>query len=82
MEKKTEGELESMIADGINDARYVLGKMMVEGTSDKIPKNMVKGTNWIKDAIKNGSIEALELKQYLDIRFGAKPNIVEIRKNL
>ena len=71
-----------MIVDGINEARYVLGKMMFEGTSDKITKNYSKGTTLVKEAIQHGSIEALEYMQYLDIRFSPQPDIVGIQSNL
>lgn len=41
----------------------------MEGSSEKIKKNEKKGINWIKDAIKNGHMEALEYKTYHEIRF-------------
>jgi phage tail tape-measure protein len=41
----------------------------VEGTNDKIKKNVTKGVNWIKEAVKNGNLDALEYKVYYDIRF-------------
>jgi hypothetical protein len=55
----SEAELESLILDKENpnnDARYILGKLMIEGSSDKVSYNETKGLNWIKDAIKKGSI--------------------------
>jgi hypothetical protein len=36
----SESELESLILDKENpnnDARYILGKLMIEGSSDKVP---------------------------------------------
>lgn len=66
----TEAELEHLISSSnSDDARFVLGKLLVEGSSDKIKRNEKKGVNWIKDAIKNGQVGALEYKAYYDIRF-------------
>lgn len=41
-----------MSKDGTDDARYVLGKLMIEGTSDKVEHNENKGLNWMKEACK------------------------------
>ena len=56
-------------SDSSDEARYVLGRLMLEGTSDKIPKNENKGLNWLKEAAKKGSLPAIEYKTYWDIRF-------------
>ena len=84
MEEMTEAELEALILarDSNNDARFVLGKLMVEGLSDKVPFNENKGLNWIKEASKKGSFEALEYKTYWDIRFDRAPNLTKITDNL
>jgi hypothetical protein len=55
---------------------------MVEGSSDKVPYNEVKGNNWLKDAVKKGSQEAIEYKTYWDIRFDKAPNLKNITKSL
>ena len=66
----SEAELENIIATtNSDDARCVLGILLIEGTSDKVKKNEKKGVNWIKEAIKNGHLGALEYKTYYDIRF-------------
>ena len=61
--------------DSNNDARFILGKLMVEGSSEKVQHNENKGINWIKEASKQGSQEALEYKTYWDIRFDKAPNL-------
>ena len=73
----SEAELEALILakDSNNDARYVLGRLMIEASSDKVPYNENKGLNWIKEAAKKGSTEALEYKTYWDIRFQRAPNL-------
>ena len=77
LEEMTESELEGLIlaSDSNNDARFVLGKLMVEGSSDKVAQNENKGLNWIKEASKKGSAEAKEFKTYWEIRFDRAPNL-------
>lgn len=84
MEEMTEAELESLILakDSNNDARFMLGKLMIEGSNEKVPQNENKGLNWIKEASKKGSAEAKEYKTYWDIRFDRAPNLEKISKNL
>ena len=84
MEEMTEAELEGLILakDSNNDARYILGKLMIEGSSEKVPRNENKGLNWIKEAAKRGSSEAVEYKTYWDIRFDRAPNLQKITENL
>lgn len=83
MENLSEAELENIIATkNSDDARYVLGRLLLEGTSDKIKKNEKKGVNWIKDAIGNGHLGALEFKTYYDIRFDKQPKMKKIIDNL
>ena len=68
----SETELETIITQsGSDDARLVLGRLLLEGSSDKIKKNEKKGINWIKEAITNGNVGAIEYKAYYDIRFDA-----------
>ena len=38
--------------------------------------------NWIKEAIKRGSIHALESKTYWDIRFNKEPKLDKITESL
>jgi len=64
------------------NARFILGKLMLEGTSDKVPKNDNKGLNWLKEAVKKGHIDALEYKTYWDIRFDRAPKLEKITANL
>ena len=71
-----------MSKDGTNDARFVLGRLMVEGTSDKVKRNENKGLNWLKEAAKDGHMGAIEYKTYWDIRFERKPDITKITANL
>ena len=77
-------ELESLASakDPSPDAAFVLGKLMIEGTSDKIPVNEKKGLQWVKQAIEAGSIDALEYKTYYDIRWDSSPNLDKIMENL
>lgn len=61
LENMTEVELESLIVnESSDDARLVLGRLQLEGTSDKIAKNTKKAINWIKEAAKNGNMGAIE----------------------
>lgn len=83
LEQMTEGELELLITEkNSDDARYILGKMLLEGISDKIKRNEVKGMNWIKEAVKNNHLDALEYKTFFDVRYDAQPKINKIFKNL
>ena len=83
MENLSEAELEHLISTkNSDDARYVLGRLLLEGTSDKIKKNQKKGANWIKEAITNKNLDALEFKTYYDIRFDKQPNMKKIIENL
>lgn len=79
LEDMSEAELEAFIAQNNSDqGRFILGRLLLEGTNDKIAKNITKGVNWIKEAIKNGNLEALEYKVYYDIRFDKQPKIKKI----
>ncbi len=63
MENLTEAELESIVSkENSNQARFVLGKLLLEGCSDKVSVNEKKGINWLKEACKNNYIEAVEYK--------------------
>ena len=55
-----------------------MGILHLEGSSDKVKKNEKKGVNWIKEAIKNGHMGALEYKAYYDIRFDKAPKLAKI----
>jgi len=84
-EEMTENELEGIIMRkeaNTNDARFVLGRLMIEGTSDKVSKNENKGLNWLKDACKNDHIGAIEYKTYWDIRFDRSPKLQKIKESL
>ncbi len=75
----SESEIELYIEKNNSDyGRYLLGKLLIEGTNDKIAKNLTKGINWLKEAIKNGSVDAQEYKVYYDIRFDKQPRIKKI----
>lgn len=54
----TEAELESYILSSKgkkgNNARFILGKMMMEGTNPSVSHNEVKGLNWLKEPLKAG----------------------------
>jgi hypothetical protein len=80
----TEAELMSLAYDKTpnENARFVLGKLMIEGSSPKVAINESKGLNLIKDSAKAGNIDALEYKTYHDIRFDARPQLDKILKNL
>ena len=75
----TEAELEGFISNEpskANDARYMLGRLLIEGTNpDKVPKNETKGIDLIKDAARNGHIPSVEYRTYYDIRFASQPNL-------
>ena len=76
LESMSEQDLESMILrkeDNNGDIRYILGKLMIEGTSDKVAKNENKGLNWLKEAVKAGHTDAFEYKTYWEIRFDKSP---------
>ena len=80
-----EAELEAIITKEpakANDARYVLGRLLIEGTNPDVPKNDTKGLNWIKTAAKNGHVPSLEYKTYHDIRFARHPNLTKIMQGL
>jgi len=80
----SEAELESLIMNkrGGDDVRYVLGRLMIEGTSDKVAKNENKGLNWLKEAVKKGHLASVEYKTYWDIRFDRQPKLDKIKANL
>lgn len=79
----SENELEGLIINSRNDdARFVLGMLMVDGTSDKVPSNENKGLTWLKEAAKKNHLAALEYKTYWDIRFSKQPDLKEIIANL
>lgn len=71
-----------MSKQGGDDARYVLAKLMIEGTSDKVQHNENKGLNWLKEAVKRGHIPSIEYKTYWDIRFDRRPNLEKIKSSL
>lgn len=81
----TEAELEGVIASDAakaDDARYVLGRLLIEGTNPAIPVNDTKGINWIKTSAKNGHVPSVEYKTYYDIRFDRHPNLKKIMQGL
>jgi TPR repeat protein len=83
LENMTEAELEAEVQNrNSDDARYVLGKLQLEGTSDKIKKNEKKGINWIKEASKNGHMGAKEYKVYHDVRYDRQPNMKKLLSSL
>lgn len=85
LEDLSEAELEALIMDknnSNNDARYVLGRLMIDGSSEKVAHNETKGLNWLKEASKKGSWEAIEYKTYWDIRFDKAPNLQKVMDQL
>ena len=84
LEDMTEAELESLAIKnkGVNIERFVLGKLHVEGSSDKIPYNEVKGLNMIKESVGSGCIPALEYKTYWDIKYDPSPKLPKIKEAL
>mmetsp|Transcript_5537 Transcript_5537/g.8699 ORF Transcript_5537/g.8699 Transcript_5537/m.8699 type:complete len:296 (+) Transcript_5537:118-1005(+) len=80
----TEAELEALIMakKSNEDARFILGKLMLEGTSDKVARNDNKGLNWLKECTKKGHLDAIEYKTYWDIRFDKTPKLDKITQNL
>ena len=79
-----ENELEglALAKNPSSDAKFVLGRLMIEGSSDKVPFNEKKGLNWIKEAVTAGNMSALEYKTYHDIRFDSNPKLNKITENL
>ena len=83
-----EADLEALIlkeknSQVANDARYMLGKNMIEGGfPDRVARNEKKGLNWIKEAEKQGHLPALEYKTYYDIRFEKHPSVEKILAGL
>jgi TPR repeat protein len=74
--KEKEGQLS-------DDARYMLGKNLIEGCfPEKVKRNEKKRLNWIKQAVEHGHLPALEYKTYFDIRFEKHPSIEKIIKSL
>lgn len=55
---------------------------MIEGVSDQVPQNEVKGLNWIREAVKKDHMLSFEYKTYFDIRFGKNPQIQQITEDL
>lgn len=83
LENMTEAELEFEISSkNSDDARLVLGRLLIEGTSSHFPKNDKKGINWIKEANKNGHMGAKEYKVYYEIRFDRSPNMKKLLDSL
>ena len=85
LEAMSEDELEAIIqkvGKSQNDARYVLGKLMIEASSDKVTKNEGRGLLLLKEASKKGHMASLEYKTYWDIRFDKQPKIQVIKDNL
>ena len=85
LENLTEAELEATVAAGgqnADDARLVLGRLQIEGTSSKVSKNAKKGYNWVKEAGKNVHLGALEYRVYYEIRYDKQPNMKKLLKNL
>lgn len=84
LETMSEADLEAIILNEkttqlANDARYTLGKNCIEGSfPDKVPRNERKGIQWIKEAVKQDHLPALEYKTYYDIRFEKHPSIDKI----
>ena len=63
MEDLEEAELEAIISsENNNQARYVLGRLLLEGCSEKVAVNEKKGINWLKEACKNDYMDAIEYK--------------------
>ena len=80
MEDLTEAELEEIIrSENSDQARFVLGRLLLEGCSDKVAVNEKKGINWLKEASKNNYIEAIEYKAYYEIRFDKQPKLKKIQ---
>jgi len=79
LENLTEAELEIEITSNNSDnARLVLGRLLIEGVSDKIKKNPLKGISWVKEAAKNGHLGSMEYKAYHEIRYDKRPNMVKL----
>jgi hypothetical protein len=79
----SEKDLEILINKGRNeDASWVLGQLMIDGTSDLVPMNETKGLYWLQEAAKRNHLGAIEAKTYWEIRFEKSPNIDEIVRNL
>lgn len=55
---------------------------MIEGSSDLVTKNVSKGLNWLKEAVKKGHMPSVEYKTYWDIRFDKNPSLESIKANL
>ena len=73
----SEKELEAIITgpNSTNDARFILGTMMCEGSHPNVSHNENKGMNYLKEAAKAGHFGASEYKTYWDIRFNRNPNL-------
>lgn len=84
LEDMSEAELESlaMAKQPSALAKYVLGKLHLEGCSDKVPLNDKKGLNWLKEAVAADCLPALEYKTYYDIKFDRAPKMEKIIANL
>lgn len=83
LEEMTEQELETEIRQQNNNlAKLTLGRLLIEGTSERIKKNEPKGLELVKEASKQQYLPAIEYKTYRDIRFKESPNFEKIKKNL
>ena len=79
----TEEDLEKEISSSNNTlAKFTLARLLIEGTSDKIAKNLEKGKTLLKEAARAEYLPALEYKTYRDIRYKERPNLEKIQKHL
>lgn len=79
----SEEELLKEIAEkDSNSARLTLARHFLEGTHDKIAKNVEKGREILREAAKKEYLPAIEYKIYWDIRNKERPNLEKIQKNL
>lgn len=83
LEEMTEAELEQEISTNNNNlARLTLGRLLIEGMSEKIPRNELKGENWVKELVKKNYLPAVEYSTYRDILIKKDPNLKKIMKSL
>ena len=86
LDQLSQAELEAIITNEpakADDARYVLGRLLIEGISPtKVPPNETMGNNYIKLGAKNNHLASIEYKTYYDIRFAAQPNLKKIMDGL
>ena len=87
LDQLTTVQLEEVISRSASakadDARFVLGRLQIEGTfEERVAFNDTQGNEHLKTAAKNNHIASLEYLTYHAIRFDRHPNVKKIMDGL